>query len=158
MMRQYIKPLPTTIPKPMTLRTTGRYGKPVMTEEWKEYALSIFPVKPSQHWDIRREDYDLLIPDPELHEAAKDPTGKAKNTLIRSIYDWFRVRHRIAQLKVVLSECDITMDNEELRAAYIEKMKEKKWPIYDRKLKNCEVRAARAQVFESYLDGTASQC
>uniref|UniRef100_A0A914ZHT8 Uncharacterized protein n=2 Tax=Parascaris TaxID=6254 RepID=A0A914ZHT8_PARUN len=153
--RVIIKPLPTDLPKPTTFRVSGGYrGQSKMTDEWKEYALSIYPIRPHQYWDIRKEDYEALIPDQYLEEFKKDPTEREKNSLIRSIYDWFRYQHRIAQLKVVLSECTTAMDVDSLRKVYVEKMKQRGWPVYGKKLRKCEVTVARKQLIESFLDGT----
>lgn len=152
--RVIIKPLPTDLPKPTTFRVSGYRGQSKMTDEWKEYALSIYPIRPHQYWDIRKEDYEALIPDQYLEEFKKDPTEREKNALIRSIYDWFRYQHRIAQLKVVLSECTTAMDVDSLRKVYVEKMKQRGWPVYGKKLKKCEVAVARKQLIESFLDGT----
>ncbi|VDM39222.1 unnamed protein product [Toxocara canis] len=152
--RVIIKALPTDLPKPTTFRVVNCHGQSKITDEWKEYALSIYPIRPNQYWDIRKEDYEALIPDRYLKEFAKGNLEKEKNAMIRSMYDWFRYQHRIAQLKVVLSECDVAMDANSLHEVYVKKMRQRGWPIYGKKLKKCEVTLAHKQLLESFLDGT----
>lgn len=56
-MRQPVKNIPK--PKSITvgLNRTVRY-----TDEWKEYAVMVYPIDPSLYWNIPQCDYDLLIP------------------------------------------------------------------------------------------------
>lgn len=61
-----IVPQPTNLPKPKIARTGG--GRNVhFTDEWKQYATSIYPVDPSRYWNLPQSQYDLLIPVTEIY-------------------------------------------------------------------------------------------
>lgn len=58
-----IKALPTDLKKPETYKYyDNRRKMVVVSDEWQEYALSIYPVRPNRYWKIEKEDYDKLIP------------------------------------------------------------------------------------------------
>ncbi|MCP9265005.1 BMA-SPDL-1 [Dirofilaria immitis] len=133
-----IKPRPTDLPKPKIARSGG--GRNVhFTDEWKRYATTVYPIDPSRYWNLPQAQYDLLIPTEKEH-------------FIRSIYDWFRSQHRIAQLRVVLNECNSAIDFNDLWDVYVKEMKRRGWPVYGKRLRKGEVSTAKQQILEDFID------
>ncbi|VDN07119.1 unnamed protein product [Thelazia callipaeda] len=152
---KHIKIIPrrTDLPKPVVARKG--VGRSVhFTEEWKQYARAVFPVDPSRYWNLPQSEYDRLIPDSDLKIFASHGNKIEKDHLIRSMYDWFRSQHRIAQLRVVLSECDSALDVTELWGIYVKEMKKRNWPIYGKSLRKGEVSLAKQQILEDFIDTT----
>ncbi|VDO46520.1 unnamed protein product [Onchocerca flexuosa] len=56
-----IEPRRTDLPKPKIARSGG--GRNVhFTDDWKQYATTIYPIDPSRYWNLPQAQYDLLIP------------------------------------------------------------------------------------------------
>ncbi|EFO24064.1 hypothetical protein LOAG_04419 [Loa loa] len=146
-----IIPQPTNLPKPKIARSGG--GRNVhFTDEWKQYATTVYPINPSRYWNLPQAQYDLLIPDSDLEMFAKNPDKTEKEHFIRSIYDWFRSQHRIAQLRVVLNECSSAIDFNDLWDVYVKEMKRRGWPVYGKRLRKGEVSTAKQQILEDFID------
>ncbi|KAM3727412.1 50S ribosomal protein [Dirofilaria immitis] len=145
-----IKPRPTDLPKPKIARSGG--GRNVhFTDEWKRYATTVYPIDPSRYWNLPQAQYDLLIPDSDLEIYAKNPDKTEKEHFIRSIYDWFRSQHRIAQLRVVLNECNSAIDFNDLWDVYVKEMKRRGWPVYGKRLRKAALVTTSFQVIHSKL-------
>uniref|UniRef100_A0A0R3S353 GCR1_C domain-containing protein n=1 Tax=Elaeophora elaphi TaxID=1147741 RepID=A0A0R3S353_9BILA len=146
-----IKPQQTDLSKPKIARFGG--GRNVhFTDEWKQYATTVYPIDPSRYWNLPQAQYDLLIPDSDLEMYAKNPDKTEKEHFIRSIYDWFRSQHRIAQLRVVLSECSSAIDFNDLWDVYVKQMKQRGWPVYGKRLRKGEVSTAKQQILEDFIE------
>lgn len=83
---------------------------------------------------------------------AKNPDKTEKEHFIRSIYDWFRSQHRIAQLRVVLGECSSAIDFGDLWDMYVKEMRRRGWPVYGKRLRKGEVSTAKQQILEDFID------